>query len=114
MDLGNIDLALLTAYKLSENWDAAIRLVIAIPNPEHLDAAHDFLMNMLDLARLLNVEIVVEESDFKTALLEAPQADIDLFGLPDPVNFEFMRSVVTKRRSACMFVKDSGDENILA
>ncbi len=114
MDLGNIDLALLTAYKLAENWDAQIRVVTAIPKPKHLEAATRFLENMLDLARLLDIEIVVETTDFKTALNNAPRADLDLFGLPDPVDFDFMQDVMKARRSACMFVKDSGDENILA
>ena len=44
-----------------------------------------------------------------------PQADLDLLGLPeeDP-DLDELRSYVECTQSACVFVADSGNENILA
>jgi len=113
-ELGNVDLALLTAYKLQQSWDARVRVVTAIEQPEHVEDAREFLANLLELARMSDFEILIEQSDFETALRQAPQADIELFGLPAEQNFEFMHQMVELRRSACMFINDSGEENVLA
>ncbi len=113
-DLGNIDLELLTAYKLSRTWNARVRVVTAVPDEDHVESAREFLISILELARLMDFEIVVENRPFAEALENAPQADLDLFGLSEDVNFEAMRSLVRSRKSACLFIADSGEESILA
>ena len=60
------------------------------------------------------MEVIVEHCDFRTCLARAPQSDIDLFGLPAEPDFGFMREMVDATRSACVFVRDSGEESILA
>ncbi len=113
-DLGNIDLELLTAFKLHKNWRAKVRVITAVPDPEHVEGAREFLGQILELARLPQFEICVVNEEFRDALKHAPQADLDLFGLGVRVDFEMMRSFVTARRAACLFVADSGEESILA
>lgn len=113
-DLGNVDLALLMAYKLHKQWKARVRVVTAIEKAEHVESAREFLENVLELARLPEFEIVIEQCSFETALERAPQADIEFFGLSRDLDFEFMHHMVDARRSACLFVNDSGEENILA
>lgn len=113
MDLGNMDLALLTAYKLKMNWGAQMRVITVVDEPD-VDKAYTYLENLLDLARLKNVNPHVEIGTFKEALTTAPQADLDLFGLPDEIDLDELRSYVDLTRSACVFVADSGKENILA
>ncbi len=113
-DLGNIDLQLLTAVQLVRNWDAKMRVVTAVSNPDDVEAAADFLENILELSRLLDAEVVVEVGSFQEALASAPQADIDIFGLSDRISFEGMRGLVRARHAACLFVAESGEESILA
>ena len=113
-DLGNIDLELLTAYKLHQSWGAQVRVVCAVPDPDNVETAEQFLGQILELGRLMKFDVAVVNADFKDALHEAPQADVDIFGLGPTINFDFMRSVVKDRKAACLFVADSGHESILA
>ena len=113
-NLGNVDLALLIAYKLQQQWESRVRVVTAIERPEHVEEAREFLENLLEMARLGGFEILIEQCEFVTALERAPQADVDLFGLARDPDFGQMRKIVDVRRSSCLFVNDSGEENILA
>jgi amino acid transporter len=113
MNLGNMDLALLTAYKLKMNWGAKMRVITVVEEGE-IEKAYNYLENLLDLARLKDVIPHVEIGSFKEALGTAPQADLDLFGLSDEIEMQDLRSYVDLTRSACLFVADSGKENILA
>jgi amino acid transporter len=113
LELGNVDLALLTAYKLKVNWDAQMR-VITVVDESQVDEAYRYLENLLDIARLPDAVPHVEIGSFKEAMQNAPQADLDLMGLPEDPNLEDLRSFVDKTQSACVFVADSGNENILA
>ncbi len=113
MDLGNIDLALLSGYKLKKNWGARMRVITVVEEGQE-EAAHDYLEDLLDVARLKGVIPHVEIGTFEEALGNAPHADVDFFGLPDDPDLKTLRFYVERTRSACVFVADSGDENILA
>ncbi|NBC64486.1 MAG: hypothetical protein GVY07_02330, partial [Bacteroidetes bacterium] len=56
----------------------------------------------------------VEIGSFEKALENMPRADVDIFGLPEEPDLKNLRSYVEMTRSACVFVADSGKENILA
>ena len=114
MDIGNLDLPLLTAYKLSKNWDAQMRLVTVIDDPSEHENARAFMETVTDLARMPGAEVQVMEGAFKDAVPHAPQADLNIFGLPPGPDFDFMRSMVDQTRSSCLFVADSGQESALA
>ena len=114
MQIGNLDLALLTGYKLSENWNAQMRVVTAVSDPDEQEKALDFLEKLIDLGRFEGAEAVVGTTSFNEYIHEAPQADLNIFGLqPDP-NFNTIRDLVDKTDSTCMFVRDSGRESALA
>ncbi len=113
MELGNVDLSLLTAYKLKMNWNAQMR-VITVVEDSQVEEAYRYLDNLLDAARLPDVLKHVEVGTFNEALQNAPQADLDLMGLPNDPDLEQLRSYVETTQSACVFVADSGNENILA
>lgn len=113
MELGNIDLALLTAYKLKMNWGAKMRVITVVEESQVKDA-YRYLENLLDVARLPDVKAHVEVGTFEEAILNAPQADLDLLGLPENPDLEELRSYVERTQSACVFVADSGRENVLA
>ena len=113
MDLGNIDLALLSGYKLKKNWGAEMRAIIVVEEGQE-DEAYAYLEDLLDVARLKDVIPHVEIGTFEEALGNAPHADVDFFGLPEEPDLETLRCYVEQTRSACVFVSDSGEENILA
>lgn len=113
-DIGNLDLSLLIAYKLKRNWAAKIRLITEVENNEQEIHAHDFMTELMDLARLPKTEISVNIGIFNEFISKAPSADLNIFGLvPDP-DFRFMEKMVTETKTTCLFIRDSGMENILA
>jgi uncharacterized membrane protein len=114
MDLGNLDLMLLLAYKLQQNWDAQVTLITTVDDPDQVEAAEGYLRNLVDVARLPDAGIHVVNADLTTYLSQAPQADLNIFGLPITPDFEFARCIVNDTRAACVFVRDSGEESALA
>ncbi|MCW9707014.1 amino acid permease [Fodinibius salsisoli] len=113
MELGNMDLALLTAYKLKVNWKAEMRIITAVEQAQ-VKEAYRYLKNLLEAARLPDVQAHVQIGTFAEAIQHAPQADLDLLGLPKNPDLDELRSYVEQTQSACVFVADSGNENILA
>jgi len=114
MEIGNLDLALLTGYKLSENWDATMRVLTAVPDPDEQEKARDFLEKLIDLGRFDQAEAVVGPCSFDEYVTQAPQADLNIFGLQPEPDFDTIRHLIDQTESTCMFVRDSGRESALA
>ena len=113
-DIGNLDLSILAAYKLSRNWDATIRLVMVVDEPSQRTEARGFLTDLTELARLPETEIVVRAGRFEDQVSRVPQADVSVFGLVASPDFERLRRLVELSSSTCLFVRDSGQESVLA
>ena len=113
-DIGNLDLSILIAYKLKLNWNAKIRLITVITKEEEYDNAKQFMADLVDLARLPNTEIIVKKDNFMNYLDKAPLADINIFGMLETANFDHIDKTVETTSSSCLFVRDSGLENIMA
>ncbi len=113
-DIGNLDLSILIAYKLKQNWNAQIRLITIIEKEEEFDHAQQFMDTLMDLARLPNTEKVVATANFFDYLENAPLADLNIFGMLAEPNFDFIDKMVEKTSSSCLFVRDSGFENVMA
>lgn len=113
-DIGNLDLSILVAYKLKKNWDAAIRLVTVVDNAEQELQAHEFMAELIDQARLPKTEVYVHVGNFKEFIGQSPAADLNIFGLAPTPDFRFIEEMVSETRSTCLFIRDSGLENILA
>ena len=111
---GNIDLPLLIAYKLMLNWKATIRLISVVNEKEEKKKAKGFLNDIIDLARMpiLDKEVMVGQMD--DMILNAPKADINIFCNTEEMTIEYCSLVMMKMKSTCLFIKDSGHENILA
>ncbi|WP_218919341.1 amino acid permease [Longibacter salinarum] len=114
MDIGNLDLPVLMAYKLKRNWNAEMRLLTVVRSEEQADDARAFLHTLTDLARMPEATAEVHVGDFESYLEEAPRGDVNIFGLMDPPNFARMREIVTRTRTSGLFVRDSGTESALA
>ena len=114
MKIGNLDLMVLSAYKLAQNWNARLRLITVVDSDEKEDKARDFMEQLRDLGRFTDAEVCVGRGSFSDYLAQAPQADLSVFGmLPEP-DFAFCRRMVESTRSTCLFVRDSGQESALA
>ncbi len=113
-DLGNLDLAILTAYLLRRNWGADLRVITVVSDPNEEDAAREYMTRLMDQARLGDCRTVVGTRSFREFLTEAPPADVNIFGLSPELSFEFAEEMVERTQSTCLFVRDSGQESALA
>jgi hypothetical protein len=114
MELGNLDLAILISYQINRDWKGRISMISAIGEAENVAPAKEYLENLIVLARIPDADVLVEHCGLDECVKRTPQADLNVFGLPDNLDFEFMRQMVEKTYSTCIFVRDSGDENALA
>jgi amino acid transporter len=113
-NIGNLDLSILVAYKLKRNWDARIRLVTVVENDEQAENASNFMSELIEQARLPKTEILIHTGNFTDFIKNSPNADINIFGLEPEPDFLFMEKMVEKTQTTCLFIRDSGLENILA
>jgi len=114
LDIGNLDLSILVAYKLKMNWNARIRLITVVSNPEDELKALTFLNSLTSLARLPETLTEVYVGQFNEFLTKAPSADLNIFGMQDTLPYDFIKNMSQKTSSSCLFVRDSGHESILA
>ncbi|MCA1784003.1 MAG: hypothetical protein LC679_18090 [Intrasporangiaceae bacterium] len=112
-EVAELDLLLLLGFKLQRNWDGRVRLLTVVPTIEEKPEATAELHRLIDLARLRETEPYAIAGNFEDALDRAPQTDVSLFGLPADIDFDWMRRVVDRTRSASLFVRGSGEENAL-
>ncbi len=108
------DLALLIAYKLKLNWKASVRIITVIADAEDEFPARRFLNEVIELARLPIDETHVVHGRFHEQLEHAPVADINLFGIFPGKDMDEYRRMAERVSTTCLFVLDSGHENIFA
>ncbi|TVR64275.1 MAG: Na-K-Cl cotransporter [Gemmatimonadales bacterium] len=113
-DLGNLDLAILTAFLLRRNWGAELRIITVVSDPDQEDAAREYMERLVDQARLGRCRTVVGTRSFREFLGDAPSADVNIFGLSPELSFQFAQEMVDRTESTCLFVRDSGQESALA
>ena len=114
MDLGNKDMSLLSAYLLNTAWKGTVRLLCVVNEEETVETATDYMRQLLSAARLPDVEVKVLVGGFRELLQQAPSADLNIFGLGEPVQLSFVRSILDEVPTTCVFTRDSGLENVLA
>lgn len=113
--LSNLDLAILMAYQLAQNWNGRINLCMAVADEETRHQAEKYLHRLIQLARLpAQTKVIVLQCDFIDSLAQVPRADLSIFGLPKPSDITFCQRIVNIVDSSCVFVRDSGDESALA
>ena len=113
-DVGNLDLAILIAFKLVRNWKARMRVITVVQDERDRPDAHRFMSRLIDLARIPETEVVVATGEFRSYVAKAPQADLAIFGLEADPKLHFLGSMVKQTGSTCIFVRDSGRESVLA
>ncbi len=110
----NWHLAMLITLQLQLNWEGQINLVTATSDKSDEKRLYNFLERLSDQARLPSMTYFhVLIGTFEGTLKTAPRADINIFGLGDKLNFDFMRNAPELTKSSCLNVKDSGWESAL-
>ena len=111
----NLDLAMLLAYQLSQNWNARITLNMAVPDKEIKGKATAFLKELISLARLpKETNFSVLPLPFDEAVAQTPRADLTIFGLSHEPNLKVVQELSQKINGSSIFVRGSGQESILA
>lgn len=111
----NWHLAMLITLQLQINWHGTINLVTASPEKNDEKRLNNFLEKLGDRARLPSMtDFHVLIGQFKDVVLQAPPADINIFGVGhDTISFDFIRDVSELTKSSCLFVRDSGEEKCI-
>ncbi|WP_230467332.1 amino acid permease [Lujinxingia vulgaris] len=113
--LANLDLSLLLGYQAHRNWQGSLRLLTVCPDPEETENAQRYLQLLIDDARLpRGTESWVESGSFMKWIAESPRADLQIMGLADTIDRDFMERMVQLTGSSVLFVRDSGNESALA
>ncbi len=110
----NPNLSMLIAYKLMKNWGANIRLITVIDKSEELPKAKAFLQQLLELARLPIHETIVKGGKFAEEFADAPMADLNILGISPGKPVDSYKELALKVNTSCLFVLDSGHENVFA
>jgi hypothetical protein len=111
----NLDLAILSAFQLAQNWQGRINLCMAVNDEETFRKAEVYLHELGSLSRLpKGTQVFVRQAPFTNALTQAPRADLNIFGLPMNSDLNFYRKIIDLINTSCVFVRDSGDESALA
>lgn len=110
----NIHLAILISLQLEKNWEAKLRVVQVVCDDSEKQEAHSYLHKLKKLMRLSNeTEVVIASGSFGEALLRAPLADINIFGVAKDLNTTHMREISDKINTSVLFLKDSYQENAI-
>ena len=113
--LSNLDLALLVAYQLAQNWNGRISLCMAVEDEAAQAQAEAYLSQLINLTRLPSTtEYHVWQLPFAEAIKTAPAADLNIFGLSHEPDLRFCQRLVAEVNTSCVFVRDSGEESALA
>ena len=111
----NIDLAVLIALQVEQNWGGTIRLVQAVDKEEERQEAFQYLSKLKEIMRLPeSVEIDICVGEFLSAVAQAPMADLNIFGMQENIDILNIKQVAAKLPTATLFIKDSKYESALA
>ncbi len=68
-------------------------------------------MRLCFLCLVLLADRIILTGAFREAVKEAPRADLNILGLQEEPDFDFMVTMVSESASSCLFVADSGRES---
>lgn len=111
----NVDLSILIALQLKQNWDGHVRIIQAVKQKEEVQEAMDYLERFKKLMRFpSDIEIDVLVGDFDHVILEAPSADINIFGMPEEPDLMLVRRTFESVKTSVLFLRDSKHESAVA
>ena len=115
LKVANTDLPVLLGLILAAREGGRIALHTAVRDPQEADNALAFLNTLIDQGRLpASTRAAVSTQPFMTALQSAERADLHLLGLPQEIDLERLRAIRDAIGGPCLFLRDSGQESLLA
>ncbi|MBI9049614.1 MAG: amino acid permease [Anaerolineaceae bacterium] len=112
--LRNLDLSLLLAYQIARNWRGSIQLTTVVNEEKNRLPADNYLQQLTRLGRMpQNTKTVVYQGVLDEFLPQASLTDLQIFGLPEWIDLNFVKKMVSETKSTCIFVHDSGHESAL-
>ena len=115
LNLHNMNLAVLTAYRLTKAWKGTLNLITVVEDGSKKSAAARTIEEMRELTRIpKSASILIMVGDWESRLHEAPQSDMDILPLRPEDDLDYVKRMVDITRSSCLFVKDSGRESAVA
>lgn len=115
MELGNLDLAVLLAYRMSDRWNASLMVNTAVREKDQASAARRYLGKLCDLARLPADTGVFEADEGSDRFSSSgPEADLNIFPMPDDLDADYLWKLRDTAGASCLFTQDGGDESASA
>ncbi len=112
--LRNLDLSLLLAYQIAQNWQGRIQLNTVVSEAKNREPAENYLRQLTRLGRMPgSTGVQVYVGTLFEHLPHASLTDLQIFGLPDWIDMSFVKRMVAETKSTCIFVHDSGHESAL-
>lgn len=112
--LPNLDLATLTAYQLTRNWQARLTLVGVAADDEHRAAARGYLERLAEAGRLPRDTRMTVVDRIGAGALSDPRPDLAILGLTDSHDLDGVRTTMRELGVSCLFAHDAGTESALA
>lgn len=110
----NIHLTILIGLQLERNWEGKLRLIQVVADANEQQEAQSYLYKLKKLMRFTRqTEVVVVTGCFDEAILTAPLADINIFGISKEHDIQWMRKISDKVNTSALFLKDSEQENAI-
>ena len=92
-----------------------LNLITVVQDDSEASNGREFLSRLIELARIPNdARLTICRGDFAAQLSQAPQADLNIFGMSDEVDFNQLRRVVDETRASCVFLLASREASALA
>jgi amino acid transporter len=113
---GNLNLNLLTGYRLMRRWNADLTINTVIADESERELAENFHAELIDLARYptsVGRRVIVGEGFLDAISKPEREADMNIVGWPENHDVVALWRVVNSSRSTCLFVRDSGRESAL-
>lgn len=115
MDLPNLDVATLVAYKLRESWEAELHVTAVVGSDEEAVPAQAFLNHLIAQARLTATpEVVLSPEGLAAAGRQVEPADLNILALPEQSDLDRIDRLVVHLGGACLAAHDSGRERAFA
>ncbi|WP_372745337.1 amino acid permease [Lutibacter sp.] len=107
-DIGNNDLAILTALLLQKNWKGNLTVKVAVEKNENdLQLLND-LVRFPDSSKLDSYQLNLENE-----LLKKSSTDLNIMGFPANTEISELITLVNETRTSALFCIDSSSENAL-
>ncbi len=115
MEFANLDLAVLLAYRMMDSWSARLTVIGTVERIEDQPKAEAFLNRLAALARLpADAAVHLTDGEFGRYASSAPEADLNVFPLPERFDADFLWHLRNATGSSCLFTRDGGAESALA